>query len=135
MLDRVAKMAARIIWVVLLVGLYSFVYSMIGDEELSPEQGGWILVLFLILFVIVPVILFIYFLVKFQDRLKNLMSNKMVLLSSVLLLFIAFLFFWFQIRPASAKSSCHDQIIETPGEVTAKTYDVLFKACLHSKGF
>lgn len=44
-------------------------------------------------------------------------------------------FYWFQYRPSSIRSYCHNTAAtENDGDVTSDYYEPIYKACLHEKG-
>ena len=59
-----------------------------------------------------------------------------VLAASIVIL----LFYWLQLRPSLIRKSCHNWIIDQPGEINViyksdrKEYDALYEYCLHGKG-
>lgn len=65
---------------------------------------------------------------------KALIKNKYLV---IIVLIVAGLFYWFQIRPAMARSECDTQSREyfkTHTRAPATFYNYLYEACLHQKG-
>jgi len=68
--------------------------------------------------------------------------NFKLLAGVLLLLLIAYLFYWFQFRPVNIRTMCGKQVSEsmasTKGLGTVANYqgmyDLLYKSCLHKKG-
>lgn len=64
------------------------------------------------------------------------MNNKVFLwLILVMFLALAFLFYWFELRPSQIRSEC-DQIAWNKAKEsnTTKAYDWKYTQCLHNKG-
>jgi len=67
------------------------------------------------------------------------MKKEIILIIGIILILIAGLFYWFQIRPSQIRKTCHKEAIELASleegfdDATAY-YDTWFEVCLNREG-
>ena len=69
------------------------------------------------------------------------MNKQKKIVIFLIILFLGFIFYWFQIRPSQIRQRCHKWIVDLPGSIEKelsekgiKAYDALYNRCLHEKG-